>query len=110
MNENGQPVGKFVKFLQFPLIRIILGFAVVILAPALAQAGAQAVVGVEGTFAKAIIVLLSAAAALLGYYGFVRLIERRSVSELSLPQAPAEWGGGFLLGAALFSITILILW
>src|SRR5665213_3172780 len=41
---------------------------------------------------------------------YVRVVERRPVRELALRGAPAEFGAGFLLGAALFAITIGIIW
>ncbi|MEO7103404.1 MAG: CPBP family intramembrane glutamic endopeptidase [Gemmatimonadaceae bacterium] len=44
------------------------------------------------------------------YMIYVRLVERRPVRELALRGAPAEFGAGFLLGAALFTITIGIIW
>jgi membrane protease YdiL (CAAX protease family) len=110
MNENGQTVGRFMKFLQFPVTRIILGFALLILIPGLFQLGTQAVVGREGLASEAITVLVTTVIALLTYYGFVRLIERRNVSELSQAQAFKELGLGALMGGLLFSTTIAILW
>ncbi|MEO8946535.1 MAG: type II CAAX endopeptidase family protein [Gemmatimonadaceae bacterium] len=44
------------------------------------------------------------------YIVYVRVVERRSVSELALGPAPAELGIGFLIGAALFTATIGIIW
>jgi uncharacterized protein len=110
MNENGQPVGKFMRFVQFPVTRIILGFAALVLIPSLFQLGTQALVGRETLPGEALTVLMTTAAAFLAYYGFVRLIERRSVSELSLPHALKELVLGALLGGFLFSATIAILW
>ena len=40
------------------------------------------------------------------YRAYVRRIERRPVSELSSPGAGKELGGGFVLGASLFTLTI----
>ena len=40
----------------------------------------------------------------------VRLIERRAVVELALRDGPVAFGKGFVVGAALFSATILVLW
>lgn len=110
MNENTQSVNKFMKFLQFPIIRIILGFIVLVLIPGLFQLGTQALVGRESLPGEVITVLVTTVAALLAYYGFVRLIERRSVSELSWPHALKELALGALLGGILFSTTIGILW
>jgi membrane protease YdiL (CAAX protease family) len=42
--------------------------------------------------------------------GFVRVIERRSVIELSFKNSLAELASGVLIGALLFSVTIGILW
>jgi hypothetical protein len=44
------------------------------------------------------------------YIIYVHVVERRSVSELALGPAPAELCGGFLIGAALFSLTIGMIW
>jgi membrane protease YdiL (CAAX protease family) len=110
MNENSQPVGWLMKFLQFPLTRIILGFFILIIIPLVLQLGAEAVLDTETLLSQVIIALLASAGALLAYYGFVRLVERRSVLELAMPVAAREVGGGSLLGATLFSITIGIIW
>jgi uncharacterized protein len=110
MNENAQPVSKFMKFLQFPLVRIILGFAFLILIPGVLQLGTQAIIGVDTVLADAITVILITISALLAYYWFVRIIEKRNVTELALPFAVKELLTGALLGTVLFSTTISILW
>jgi uncharacterized protein len=110
MNESGKPVGTFMKIVQFPVIRIALGFFLLVAIPSLFQIGAQAIVGTEGTVSEVIVVLLGAGMGLLTYYGFVHVIERRRVTELARPFALKELGIGVLLGAALFSTTIGILW
>ncbi len=46
---------------------------------------------------------------MLGYLGYVRLVERRPVTELGLRRALPEFGAGYLLGAALFTTVISIL-
>lgn len=43
------------------------------------------------------------------YVGFVRLVERREVSELSLRGMGAELGTGLLLGAGLYTACVLVL-
>lgn len=110
MNEHGRPVGKFMKFVQFPVTRILIGFVIVTALPILFQLTTQAILGRDGLLAETATVLFATAAALLAYYGFVRLIERRSVSELSRPYAFKELALGALLGTVLFSTTIGILW
>jgi membrane protease YdiL (CAAX protease family) len=46
----------------------------------------------------------------VAYVIYVKVVERRRVSELAPARAPAEFGTGFLIGAALFTITIGIIW
>ena len=53
--------------------------------------------------------LLLAAVVLVAYRTYVRVMEKRRVTELSGRGAGLEWGSGFALGALLFSATIGIL-
>jgi membrane protease YdiL (CAAX protease family) len=53
--------------------------------------------------------LLLAAVVLAGYWAYVRVIEKRAVTELSGAHAVRELGAGLALGALLFSVTIAIL-
>jgi uncharacterized protein len=53
--------------------------------------------------------LLLTAIVLGAYWAYVRIVERRAVTELSSSHAGRELGGGLVLGALLFSITIGIL-
>jgi uncharacterized protein len=53
--------------------------------------------------------LVLAAIALAGYSAYVRVIERRTVTELGRRGAALELGAGLLLGALLISITVSIL-
>jgi CAAX protease family protein len=53
--------------------------------------------------------LLLTAVVLGAYWAFVRIVERRAVTELSSSHVVRELGGGLVLGALLFSITIGIL-
>ena len=46
----------------------------------------------------------------VAYVVYVRVVERRRVTELAPGPAPAEFGAGFLIGVALFTITIGIVW
>jgi len=110
MNENGKPVNWFMKFLQFPVTRIILGFLVLITVASLAQVGTETLLGEETIAVNFLATLITAGSAFLAYYAFVRLVERRTVKELSLPQSLVELPFGLLIGAALFSVTIAILW
>ena len=53
--------------------------------------------------------LVSIPACWMAYYGSVRLIEKRAVTELATQGALAELGRGALIGVALFSSTIGVL-
>src|ERR1700733_10302266 len=53
--------------------------------------------------------LLLTAIVLGAYWAYVRIVERRAVTELSSSHAGRELGGGLVLGALLFSTTIGIL-
>jgi membrane protease YdiL (CAAX protease family) len=53
--------------------------------------------------------LLLTAVVLGAYWAFVRIVERRAVTELSSSHVVRELGGGLVLGALLFSTTIGIL-
>jgi uncharacterized protein len=110
MNENVKPAGRLLKFLQFPVIRIALGFLFVILITALVQIGIGSLFVQESRFGDWVAALTTIATIFAVYFGFVRLIERRHVTELSLSYALGELAGGILLGTLLFSSTIAILW
>ncbi len=49
-------------------------------------------------------------AILAAYLVYVRVVERRRVTELSPAKAPRELGAGILLGAGLFTLTIGSIW
>ncbi len=58
----------------------------------------------------AIAITIAMAALGFAYYAaFVRLIERRPVSEFALPQLPRELGIGMLVGAGLYTCCVLVL-
>jgi membrane protease YdiL (CAAX protease family) len=53
--------------------------------------------------------LLLTAIVLGAYWGYVRMVEKRAVSELSRPGMVRELGAGMLLGAVLFCLTVGVL-
>lgn len=109
MNQSTSS-NKFLKFLQFPVTRILLGFIVLSLIVTGVQIGMDALLGREAAWAQLLSVLSIAGVALLAYAGFVRMIERRSVSELAPSFAARELIEGVLVGMGLFTATIGILW
>lgn len=93
------------NFLARPVARLILGslFVVVpmILVTSLIRRSALSV-----SAGSVLSDLLGALVALLGYVVYVRLIERRAVSELSGRSASPELIVGFAIGVLLFVVTI----
>ncbi|MBI5352235.1 MAG: CPBP family intramembrane metalloprotease [Chloroflexi bacterium] len=109
MNQNSQP-DKFLKFLQFPLVRILLGFLTLVIAATLLQVGTELWPGHKTDITNLVSVLITALGVLLTYYGFVHFIERRPVTEPDVSSAGNELIAGALIGALLFSVTIGFLW
>jgi uncharacterized protein len=97
---------RYLRVLQFPLVRLVVGVVWVLLVVVLVQAGLALLL----PFTVPAVYLLGgavvAAAALVGYVAFARVVERRAVTELAVGRAPAELGWGLLIGALLFSATI----
>jgi uncharacterized protein len=110
MNENMQPVSKFIKFLQFPLVRILLGLFFIVFVFAILQFGTEKTIGSETGWANLISGIITTSAVLFAYYWFVLLVEKRTVAELSLPSTGKELISGVLIGTILFSLTIGVLW
>ncbi|HJV63685.1 MAG TPA: CPBP family intramembrane glutamic endopeptidase [Albitalea sp.] len=101
--------GRWARAVQFPLSRIVLGLAMVVVPVVAAQWLAHAL-----ALARPYSVLVSALGACVAAYGgyraFVRLVEgRRAVAELGAAGAWKEAGAGFVLGTLLFSATIGVL-
>lgn len=108
MNDasNAKPA-MWLRILQFPLTRLILlGGTLFFL------------MGVSNGFQKqfagfpletAAVAAAMAALALSVYVGFARFVERRPARELSLPGMGRELGGGLLIGAGLYTLSVLIL-
>ncbi len=105
-----RPPGRWWKVLQFPVTRLLLAAAALLLWAAAVELGATALrIRPEGALGMALGGLL-AAGTLAVYAAYVRLVERRAVVELGTAGALPEFAGGALVGAALFSTTMLVLW
>lgn len=97
----------WLRILQFPLVRLLLLGAPLFYMMAVNNGFMEKY---AATPALAIAVTIAMAGLGLAYYvGFVRLIERRPVSELTLPQLPRELGIGLLVGAGLYTGSVLVL-
>ena len=96
---------RWQRLLSFPLVRII----VAILFIAIPIAVVQIPLNLLDKSLRGLGALLLAAVALVAYRAYVRVIEKRPVTELSGRRAGLEWGSGLALGGLLFSITIGLL-
>ncbi len=98
------------KVLQFPVTRALLAVASIVAFIVLLQGATRALrIPPQSGLGRFLALVLIAGACLM-YTASVRLIERRAVVELALRDGPLAFGKGFLVGAALFSATILVLW
>src|SRR5436189_6187207 len=95
----------FWRILQFPVTRIVLGIFVVLVAVALVQTGMivlGAALGVRGAPVWQLVsAILTVITAYVVYWLFVRLIEKRPLTELAFQGMPRELGVGILYGAVL---------
>jgi uncharacterized protein len=97
----------WLRFLQFPLTRLILLGGPVFYMMGLSN-GFMAFF--KGDPLKSIAAVVGIAALALGIYvAFGRFVERRALSELSLSGAGREWGTGLLIGAVLYTACVLVL-
>jgi uncharacterized protein len=99
--------GLLLRVAQFPLTRLLVLGAAMLFLIGVANGLREAL---AGSPALALAAAAAVSALALGVYaGFVRLVERRPVSELSLPGMAREWGAGAVLGAGLYSLAVLVL-
>jgi membrane protease YdiL (CAAX protease family) len=128
--KSTNPTGILRRIITFPIVRIFLGFLLVILAMILAQI-LLAFFSLEGdvdAFGRVFFdapgvtavstglglhAVLSAGLTLLfvylAYAFYARRIERRGLQDLAFPSAVKETGMGILIGAGALTITYLVL-
>ena len=99
-----------------PLGRIALAIVLVVGAVAVAQVAVKLLRGVL-SFGGAVpaiyyaaYLIVSVLVAYFVYRAYVRLVERRALSELSRRGAPTEMGVGMLVGLGLIGTTVGVLW
>ncbi|MDB5962634.1 MAG: putative metal-dependent rane protease [Massilia sp.] len=99
---------RFKRIVFSAPVRIVLGVLAVGLTAALTFPAVKALVPLkDNRFVWPF--LLAGALVLLVYRGYVKLMERRPLAELSVRGAPAEFGAGLLIGAAAVAATIGLL-
>lgn len=106
--QRTHPAGKTQRVMQSSLARLVAGFLIVAVPVALGQA---LIVSLPlGSLARGILAAgFSVPTALGAYYILVHYIERREMTELSLPGAVWETAAGMLLGALLLGGILAIL-
>jgi membrane protease YdiL (CAAX protease family) len=108
MLQDSMPVRPlWLRFLQFPLTRIILLGGTIFYLMAVNNGFLEQFKG-DPVLALAITAGMGLVAIAI-YVGYGTFIERREVSELSLPGMGREWAIGASIGAGLFSACVLIL-
>jgi uncharacterized protein len=95
------------RVLSFPLVQIVV--AIVFIAVPFAIVSAPFNLFVTNKPLRRVGALLLAAVVLGAYWAYVRIIEKRAVTELSGTRAARELALGLAFGALLFSVTIGIL-
>ncbi len=108
--NNGLPFlqSAMWRTVLFPIIRLVLALVFVLVPIGIVQVFVKSL-GVPPTD-NLIFTCLAIPVAFFAYWGYVRLIEHRPATELAIAGAPKELGVGMLLGTALFTVTIGILW
>jgi membrane protease YdiL (CAAX protease family) len=101
---------RVLRILQLPPIRGLLGFIWMLFALVAAQLAFAAVPIPTIGLVELLGALFITGASLAAYVLFVRVIERRPVTELAAAGAAVELGRGVLLGALLFTATLAIIW
>ncbi|MDH4441957.1 MAG: hypothetical protein QE284_16425, partial [Rhizobium sp.] len=104
---HGEPTPPlWLRVLQFPLTRLILLGPLLFLLMGISN-GFWAVQFADRPLIGIASAALMAALAIAVYVGFVRLVERRPVSELGLPSMGRELGVGMAAGAGLYTLCVL---
>jgi membrane protease YdiL (CAAX protease family) len=102
------------KFLQFPIVRIIVAILFIGIAFIVSQVllnFLRGALSISDTATASILAfLLFTPATYFAYWMYARLIEKRDLTELGLSSAAREFGLGSLIGFGLFAFVVAILW
>jgi membrane protease YdiL (CAAX protease family) len=102
------------KVLQFPIVRIVIAILFIGIGFIVSQVifnFLRSALSISNTATASILAfLLFTPATYFAYRLYVRLIEKRDLTELGLSNASREFGLGALIGFGLFTFVIAILW
>lgn len=110
MTERTQLTSKAWKILQFPVTRLILASIWLIFTVLITQAIVHLLPANETVPVIVLSIAVVVLVAFFAYYAFVRIIEKRPVTELATSGAPGELAMGIFIGALLFTAVVGILW
>lgn len=108
LSANRPAPSRGVRFLRYPLVRIVLAACALGLAAVATYAFAKAIAPKPARIIWPD--LLATAVVLLTYFAWMRRVERRKVTELARRGALRELGAGFAIGAALVATVIGVLY
>ncbi|NOY22098.1 MAG: CPBP family intramembrane metalloprotease [Acidobacteria bacterium] len=114
LSEKSPGLGR--KIVMFPLVRIIIAIFFVLLVVALISAilkplGHSLFPGAKQPIAWiSVMMIFSTVMVTLAYLAYVRIVERRVVSEMELKPALSELRIGYISGAAMMTVSIGIIW
>jgi uncharacterized protein len=106
-SEIRHPAPLWRRTLTFPLVQIVV--AILFIAVPFAAVSTPFNLFVTNKPLRRVGALLLTVVVLGAYWLYVRIMEKRAVTELSGQRAVRELGLGFALGAVLFSVTVAIL-
>ncbi|MCB8978317.1 MAG: CPBP family intramembrane metalloprotease [Ardenticatenaceae bacterium] len=110
MNEQIENSGTWRKFLRFPIVKILIGAISLIASVGIAQMIVGFLPATDSPLLALLTTGLVVLVAFLAYVAFVRIMEKRAVTELSAAGAVRETAIGMAVGTLLFGTTIGILW
>lgn len=110
MTEQSPTPSKALKILQFPAIRLPLAFIWLASVVMLTQTLVKLLPARETIPVMVVSIAIVVVMAYCAYYAFVRVVEKRPVTELATRGAAAELAWGILIGVGLFTSVIAILW
>lgn len=108
--ERAQTANRLWQVLKFPLVRIALAFVWLMTIVTIARSAIRLLPARETMPVIVVSLAVFVLVVYWAYYVFVRVTEKRRLTEFAPAGAIAELTSGVLLGAALFTFTIGILW
>lgn len=94
-----EPTSKLKRFMMFPVTRIVLLVFAIALSVGMTMSLAETIP--EGNFRHVVQYLMSSCTVFFVYWCYVRFVEKRAVTELSMDESMNELGRGLITGIAM---------